>query len=65
MNITTSFNITCPPYPADTFESGQRIVLVDHDSYKRLLALLTDEQRAANYENATSGLFTAISGRIA
>ena len=65
MNTVTSLQITCPPYPADIFSAGQKLTIIDHDSYMRLIALLTPEQADKLYTMATGDQFTAISGRLA
>lgn len=65
MNTVTSFQITCPPYPADTFSSDQKLTIIDRDSYMRLIALLTPEQHAALLDLAHNDQFTAIFARLA
>lgn len=65
MNTMTSFQINCHEYPADVFTSDQKLTIIDHDSYMRLLAVLTPDQRAALLAMAHNDEFVAISGRFA
>lgn len=65
MNTMTSFQINCHEYPADVFTSGQKLTIIDHDSYMRLLALLTPDQRATLLAMAQGDEFAAIGGRFA
>lgn len=65
MNTITNFTITTPAYPADIFAPNAKIVLIDADSYQRLLDLLDADQHHELYLTATNGAYTAISGRLA
>jgi hypothetical protein len=62
---TSTFTIITPAHPSDIFTAGQKLTIIDHDSYMRLIGLLTPEQADDLYMTATNGDFTAISGRLA
>lgn len=51
-------------YP-NLFSDGQRLAILDHASYLRLLDLLTPDQRAALNRLAADGLFTGLTGYVA
>jgi hypothetical protein len=57
---TSTFTIITPAHPSDIFTAGQKLTIIDHDSYMR-----TPEQADELYMTATNGDFTAISGRLA
>lgn len=65
MKTMTSFQINCHEYPADVFTSNQKLTIIDHDSYMRLIDMLTPDQKAVLLAMAQGDEFIAIGGRFA
>lgn len=64
MNTVTDFTITTSGHDATIFAPNQKLVLVDADSYQRLIDMLTPEQHTELYALALADRYVAIAGRL-
>ncbi len=64
--ITTKLNIDLKSgyYLADRFTADTKLVIIERDSYMRLLAVLTPDQHAHLLDLAENDQFHGISGHV-